>query len=85
MGEILRRLCYPLVLPAIVLTVWTYARTMNDHDGYLPGPASEQAVVGEWGFPPVGGQAESEADRPAPGYGFRAETNVFATVADDEP
>jgi hypothetical protein len=84
MGEILRQLVYPLVVPAIVGTVWMYARAMNDHAAYLPGPVSEQVVV-EWGFPPVEAQAESEPDRPAPGYGFRAETNFFATAADDEP
>jgi hypothetical protein len=81
MGDPLRRMLYPLVLPAIVATVWAYALMMK-HDG--PSPAvgfSAGQVAAKWA--PVPGFAAIQSDDAA-GYGFRRDADGFATAAEVE-
>ena len=81
MGDTVRRLLYPLVLPFIVATVWAYALMMDGHVG----PSDEnhpadQAIAG-WmqtfsPSPTRGGASTPE------GYGFSRDADGFATIVD---
>jgi hypothetical protein len=84
MGDRVRRILYPLVLPFIVVAVWTYASMMKAHAG-LDAMSQPPELVFESTdpvpFPP--GNRFRQPRTPA-GYGFRADADVFATVAEDE-
>ena len=80
MGDILRQLFYPLVLPAIVAAVWLHAWAMKQEPDYYP-PARP--------LPPgVRGLTERPAVRvPGPpfgtGYGFATDEDSRASLDDE--
>ena len=81
MGDVLRRLCYPLVLPFIVGTVWLHAwATRQDSRAFAPHlPAA--------GVEPKTGAAVVTVPGPGPGATYRLSTGddtVASVEADGE-
>ena len=77
MGDLLRRLLYPLLLPAIVATVWMHAWAVKqdpDHVGHGPSlPPTVSVTDPSFGFP-----------APSSGYGFSDPDDAFAGLDFDE-
>ena len=77
MGDILRQLLYPLILPAIVACVWVSAWAMKLEAGFAPSEPHAPADVMAFG---------PERAAPPPGNGYRLSVaDGFASVeVDDE-
>ena len=75
MGDWVRRICYPLILPAIVLAVWAHAWSAKMESGHVRIPAPPQAA---------GAAGEPPAPRWVPDYHLSAgEDDGFASAAGD--
>ena len=70
MGDVLRRLLYPLVVPAIVACVWAHAWAMKQEPGHMVIPP--EVVAAATGI-------ESAQPTPPGGYGFSAD-DAFAST-----
>lgn len=66
MGDVLRRLLYPLVLPAIVACVWAHAWGIKQEPRHMTIPPEDTAAV-------TGFDVQQPALSPASGYGFSSE------------
>ena len=76
MGDLARRVFYPLVLPFIVLAVWSYAWAMKEESRHAPTfEDSPRAAVATF-LPPL--------PVAAPGYGFAPDDAAFATASPDD-
>ena len=77
MGDLARKVLYPLVLPFIVLAVWSYAWVMKDESRHAPifaeSPQAPEVMV----LPALPVALHQ--------YGFATEDAAFATVGVDEP
>ena len=76
MGDLARRVLYPLMLPFIVVAVWSYAWAMKEESRHAPVFAESP-------------QAADTTVLPAPPvalhrYGFATEDAAFATAGADE-
>lgn len=64
MGDVLRQLLYPLVLPAIVACVWVHAWAVKQEPGYRPAHSGPGHVAD------LGAAPASVPPPQASGYGF---------------
>ena len=76
MGDVLRQIFYPLLVPAIVVCVWAHAWAMKQE------AASERMTA------PLPQAVFSHSDTPVihlpgPTYGFSADDETFASIEDD--
>ena len=76
MGDLARRVLYPLVLPFIVLAVWTYAWAMKEEARHAPAFAESPHAPDVVVLPP----APAAVSR----YGFAPDDAAFATVDTDQ-
>ena len=74
MGDVARRVLYPLVLPFIVAAVWSYAWAMKEESRHAP-VFAESPETRVLPAPPIALRQ----------YGFAAEDAAFATAGADEP
>ena len=80
MGDLLRRLLYPLLLPAIVVTVWVHAWATKQEPGQVqmvPSlPTAAEPIHPAPAFPAR-----------ASGYGFSSPDDAYAGIdfSDDAP
>ena len=76
MGDLARRVLYPLFLPFIVVAVWSYAWAMKEESRHAPMfEATPQAAVVTV-LPPL--------PSVVPGYGFASDDSALATAGTDE-
>ena len=77
MADWVRRICYPLFLPAIVLTVWVHAWSAKMEAGRARMAAPPHGVAD--------GLAAPAVERWSPGYGLAAgDDDGFASAAEGE-
>ena len=76
MGDLARRVLYPLMLPFIVVAVWSYAWAMKEESRHAPvfgqSPQAREVMV-----PPAPPVAFHQ-------YGFATDDASFATTGVDE-
>ena len=64
MGDIVRQMLYPLVVPAIVACVWIHAWAMKQEPEYVPARSPAAVELADFASTPAGLPA------PAAGYGL---------------
>ena len=77
MGDLARRVLYPLMLPFIVVAVWSYAWAMKEESRYAPVFAESPQSTGNTVLPALPVAIHR--------YGFATEDATFATAGVDEP
>jgi hypothetical protein len=76
MGDVLRQIFYPLLLPAIVACVWAHAWAMKQE-------AASERMIGPLPVAVISPDDPSVIHLPAPLYGFSTDDGSFASVDDD--
>ena len=75
MGDVLRRLLYPLVPPAILACVWAHAWAMKQEPGHTVIPPEAVAAATDT-------EPSQSAMSPRSGYGFSAD-DAFASTDEE--
>jgi len=76
MGDLARRVLYPLMLPFIVAAVWSYAWAMKEESRHAPMHETTPQAAVITVLPPLPAAAR--------GYGFASDDASFATAGTDD-